>query len=87
MYTGAWPWKGTCGQTTGGGRLGTKSRVLELPSEASPESCCLHTSRPSLEEVGAGSGIAGAVSETSQVFWGKLERPLHQNLEKFMWDG
>lgn len=55
-----------------------RRRLLELPAEARPESCCLRTSRSSLEEVGAGSGIAGAVSETSPIFWGKLERRGHR---------
>lgn len=47
----------------------------------------------SLEEVGAGSGMTRVVSETAQMFWGKLEWPgrcerrLHQNLKKFTWDG
>lgn len=63
-----------------GSRLGTKSRVAEVSWNYPPKPGLLFTHQ--LEEVGAGSGIAGAVSETSQIFWGKLERRLHQNLEK-----
>lgn len=82
VYTGTWPWKGTRGQVTG-----AAGWALNLGSPQAPGITRLSQARKllfthQLEEVGAGSGIAGAVSETSQIFWGKLERRLHQNLEK-----
>lgn len=63
------------------------------PLEARPNAPVYSPAFLSLEEVGAGPGITRVVSETTQMFWGKLEwlrhceRRLHQNLKKFTWDG
>lgn len=97
VHTGMWPRKGPRGQMTraaGQARSpGRRRGLLELPAHADqPDRRCVRTSL-SAGGSRAGPGTAGAVSETSQIFWGKLERrghgerPLPRALEKVMWGG